>query len=316
VNLALIDLSVIIVTYNPGDRVLDTLHSLPAGSETLSYEVVVVDNASTDGTPERIAHEHLPVQMIVNPDNRGFASANNQGLKRANGRYLLLLNPDVVVQAGALTRMAAFLEANPMAGVVGPRTLDGQGRVALTARAPLSVATVLWQYLGLDRVCPYQVYGHYRRACEQAAQPFEVGWAQGSCLMARREVYEQIGGLDEAFFLFAEEADWCERARSAGWQVWYLPDARVIHYESTSVARYVPVKVRAHHLSPLYYFSKRGRRGSVLALKLGFTVELLAKTVIRLLQQLSGRAEAAVYLHTYRAVLTEVWRYSSKQVVQ
>lgn len=310
------DLSIIIVTYNPGGLVLDTLHSLPAGVGALSYEIIVVDNASTDGTPERIARERLPVRMIINPDNRGFAAANNQGLGQAVGRYLLLLNPDVIVQAGALARMAAFLEANPIAGVVGPRTLDGQGRVALTARTPLSVATVLWQYLGLDRLFPYWVYGHYRRACEQAGYPFEVGWVQGSCLMARREVYDQVGGLDEAFFLFAEEADWCDRARSAGWQVWYLPDACIVHHESTSVARYVPIKVRAHHLSPLYYFGKRGCRRSVLALKIGFTVELLVKTVVRLIQRLIGRADVSLHLHTYWAVLGEVWRYSVDQVAR
>jgi GT2 family glycosyltransferase len=312
----LIDLSIIIVTYNPGDLVLDTLHSLPAGAAGLSYEVIVVDNASTDGTPERIAREYPQTQMIINPDNRGFASANNQGLEQARGRYLLLLNPDVIVQAGALTRMAAFLESNPAAGVVGPRTFDGQGRVALTARTPLSAAVVLWQYLGLDRVFPYWVYGHYWRACEQAALPFETGWVQGSCLMARREVYEQIGGLDEAFFLFAEEADWCDRARSAGWQVWYLPDACIVHYESTSAARHVPIKIRAHHLSPLYYFGKRGCRGAVLALKIGFTIELLVKIIIRLIQRLLGRADVAVHLRTYWAVLVEVWRYPFEQAAR
>ncbi|GAB4451538.1 MAG: glycosyltransferase family 2 protein [Anaerolineae bacterium] len=304
------NLSILIVTYYPGDLVRDCLRSLPAGAGERSTEVIVIDNASGDGTAARIASEFPHVRLIANADNRGFAAANNQGLQVARGRYLLLLNPDVVVHPGALAEMAAYLDDNPTVGIVGPRTLDGEGRVALTAHVPYSVATLLWRYLAIDRLFPNHVYGHYRSACQHATSPFDVGVVQGSCLMLRAALYQQIGGLDETFFLFAEENDFCARAIEAGWRVSYLPSACVTHYESSSVSRYVPVKVRSHHISPLYYFRKRGREGAVLMLKVGFTAELLAKTVLRLVQMLLRRdAEAALRVRTYRTVLLEMWQY-------
>ena len=306
----MVDLSVVIVTYNPGDLVLGCLRSVRSEGSGLSSEVIVVDNASQDGTPDRIRAEFPDVRLIVNGENRGFAAANNQGLRVARGRYLLILNPDVEVHPGALAAMVSFLESHPDVGIVGPRTYDPDGRVALTARLPLSVPTVLWQYLGLDRLMPYRVYGHYRRACEQAGEPFEVGWVQGSCLMLRRLACEQIGGFDEAFFLFAEEADLCQRAREAGWRVYYLPGAGVTHRESSSVSRYVYRKLLNHHISPLYYFRKRGRAGDVLALKAGFTLELCLKSLVRLLQMAGRRgSDARARLRAYWRVLGEVWRY-------
>jgi GT2 family glycosyltransferase len=303
-------LSIIIVTYNPGGIIADCLRSLQEGARGLSYEVIVVDNASQDGTPERIAQEYPQAQMIANKDNRGFAAANNQGLALAVGHYVLLLNPDVMVHPGALSAMVAFLEENSAAGIVGPRTFDGEGNVALTARPPYSVVTVLWQYLGLSRLLPNHVYGQYRKACRDADSPFEPAWLQGSCLMLRREVYEQVGGLDEQFFLFAEETDFCDRAAGLGWRVAFIPHAHVTHYESSSVSRYIPIKVRSHHISPLHYFRKRGREGAVWLLKFGYTIELLGKVIIRLAQLVWRRnEELALRVRVYWAVLGESWRY-------
>ncbi len=303
-------LSIIIVTYNPGEVALDCLRSLPVGNDDPPIEVIVVDNASQDGTPAQIAQHFPQVRLVIHENNPGFAAACNQGMALASGRYLLLLNPDVIVHPGALAEMASFLNDNPGVGIVGPRTFDGEGQVALTARTPYSVTNVLWKYLGLDRLFPNRVYGHYRSACRHALAPFDVGWVQGSCLMLRREVYEQVGGLDEGFFLFAEEADFCARAIDAGWRISYLPTANVTHHESSAVSRYPSVKIRSHHLSPLHYFRKRGREGAVLMLKVGFTVELLVKMATRLIQMLWRRDnELALRVRTYRAVLGETWRF-------
>ena len=303
-------LSIILVTYNPGALVLDALHSLPDGTGELPIEVIIVDNASQDGTPERVAQEFPEGRLITNADNRGFAAANNQGLAAASGNYILLLNPDVIVHPGALAEMVIYLDKNPDVGLVGPRVFDSEKRVTLTAHVPFSVATILWQYLGLDRLFPNWVYGHYRRGCQYAEGPFEVGWVSGCCLMMRREVYEQIGGLDDGLFLFAEEPDFCGRAAEAGWRTLFLPGASVTHYESSVVSRYTATRVRHYHLSPLYYFRKRGRESAVLALKIGFTLELLVKTVIRLFQMAWRRdEELASRVQTYWDVLGEVWCY-------
>ncbi len=305
------DLSIIIVTYNTGDFITDCLRSLPSTLSVPEHaEIIVIDNASHDGTPERVAETFPHVYLIRNAENRGFAAANNQGLALATGRYIVLLNPDVVVQPDALSLMADFLDQHPEAGIAGPRMLTGDGKVALTAYPPYSVGMILWQYLGLDRVFPYAIFGRYRRQCEQAVQPFPVGWVQGSCFMLRREVYEQIGGLDKGLFLFAEEPDYCERARQAGWRTYYVPAAVVTHYESSSVSRFHEDRVRHYHLSPLHYFRKRGKEGAVLALKVGFSLELLAKIGVRLVQGLWNRSEGiALRAQAYRIALGEVWRY-------
>ncbi len=303
-------LSVIVVTYNSGPMVLDCLRSALEDDSAGDAEVIVVDNASDDGTPDLIARAFPHIRLIACEENRGFAAGVNRGLQVADGRYILLLNPDVAVHLGALGEMVGFLDENPPVGIVGPRTYDSDGEIALTARPPYSVATVLWQYLGLSRLFPYLLNGRYRAMCESYAEPFEVGWVQGSCLMFRREVYEQIGGFDEGFFLFAEEADFCDRARVAGWRVFYLPSAAVTHRESSTVSRYVPLKIRSHHISPLYYFRKRGRWGAVWALKMGFTAELVLKSAIRAVQLVSGSGgDAGIRLRSYFATLIEVWRY-------
>ena len=305
------DLSIIVVTYNAGDFIIDCLRSLiPALPVPEHAKILVIDNASHDGTPEHVAETFPHIRLIRNPENRGFAAANNQGLALTTGRYIVLLNPDVVVQPDALSLMADFLDQHPNAGIAGPRMLTGDGMVALTAYPPYSVGVILWQYLGLARVFPYAVFGRYRRQCEQAVQPFPVGWVQGSCFMLRREVYEQIGGLDEELFLFAEEPDYCDRAQQAGWETYYVPAAVVTHYESSSVSRFHDVRVRHYHLSPLHYFRKRGKGSAVLALKVGFSLELLAKIGVRLVQGLWDRSkDTASRIRAYRLALGEMWRY-------
>lgn len=302
------DLSVIIVTYNPGAILAQCLASVVQSQANL--EVVVVDNASTDGTPELIQQNFPQIHLIANQENKGFAGANNQGLAATNGQYRLLLNPDVIVDDQAFNQMITFMEANPQAGIVGPRTYDEHNNVAVTARAPFHPLNILWQYVGLDRVLPNHVYGVYRQACETATAPFEVGWVQGSCLMLRDAVYQKIGGLDEGFFLFCEEPDFCERAYQAGWKTYFLPNAHIQHLESSSVSRYPLRKLRNHHISPLHYFRKRHEWRAVITLKLGFTLELIVKSIVRLGLDLIHR-QRPIYgrAKNYWIVLAEVWRY-------
>lgn len=295
----MIDLSIVIVTYNPGGLIRDCLSSLPAACGGLDHEVIIVDNASQDGTPDLIRREFPQVTLIVNADNRGFAAANNQALAKARGAFLQLLNPDVIAASGSFVQLVQALRTNSKVGVVGARMDDSKGRVALTAYPPYQPGMILWQYLGFDRMFPYAIYGRYRRQCEQATLPFDAAWVQGSCLMFSREVYDTVGDLDERFFLFCEEPDFCERARSVGWRVKYIPAARVIHYESSVVSRFTDIRVRHYHLSPIKYFRKRNQPDDVLILKLGFTLELLGKLVVRLAD--------STYSRMVRSVLAEMW---------
>lgn len=308
--IAMTDLSIISVTYNPGDKIDRCLNSLASAAEGISFEVFVVDNASQDGTAAHIAEAFPDVHLVANPDNRGFATANNQALALAQGRYLLLLNPDVIAQPGALAAMVNYLESHPEVGIVGPRVLHPDNQVALTAYPSFTPMVILWQYIGLIKIFPFWFYGRYRKACQAATEPFEVAGVQGSCFMFRREVYDQIGGLDEDFFLFSEENDYCDRAEKAGWCIHYLPMARVTHFESSTVSRYTLTRLRHYHISPLLYFRKRGREGAVWALKFGYILEYLVKSFIRLIQVIFKRDDqAAEHLSVYRTVLGEAWRY-------
>lgn|SRR5574341_219282 len=304
----MLDCSIIIVAYNPGDLIINCLNSLPDPAQAgVAYEVIVVDNASQDGTVERVKSTFPAVRVIASPDNRGFAAGVNQGLAVATGRYLLLLNPDVILSSHTLSDMIQFLEAHSQVGIIGPRIYDGHGHVAMTAYTDYTPLTVLWQYLGLNRVLPYIVWEHYRRQCEQAAEAFSVKAVQGSCFMLRREVYQQIGGLDESFFLFCEEPDYCERARMKGWVVKYLPTTHVTHFQSSTVSRYTPTRVRAYHICPLAYFRRRNRPGAVLTLKVGFTFELIGKLLVRLVQIGFGKRQFDVHVKTYVSVMKEMW---------
>lgn len=302
-------LSIVIVTYNPGVVLQQCLDSIPESIPDHSPEIIVVDNASQDGTPERIRQGYPDVHLICREENSGFAAGVNRGLEAAGGEFVLLLNPDVILRPNSLSKMVAFLDRSSETGITGARSWRAEQKIALTAYGSYTPLTVVWKYIGLDLVFPYAVFGRYRHACETAVEPFEAQWVQGSCMMIRRDVIDQIGGFDERFFLFSEETDFCTRAHEAGWRIVYVPQADVTHIESSSVSRYPSLKARHYHLSPLYYFRKRGREGAVIILKIGFTVELILKSAIRLFQWIGGDDQAKTRLSIYGDVLKESWFY-------
>jgi GT2 family glycosyltransferase len=202
------------------------------------------------------------------------------------------------------------METRSDAGIVGPRTFTENGRVDLSVHAPLTVASILFQFWGFDRLFPYLMMGKYLKQAETATEPFEVAWLQGHCLMFRRAVYEQIGGLDERLFLYNEEPDFCDRASEQGWKTVFIPQARVIHLGSTTISRYSYVKMLHTHISMLYYFRKRGQTTAVRLLKAGFVIELAVKWVIRRVQRMIKPASvSADKVRAYPEILTEVIRY-------
>lgn len=296
------DLSIVMVTYNPGEDVLDSLSNIFA-SVDISLEVIVVDNHSQDGTPERIQQHFPQVQVIVNSVNNGFAVATNMGLKASAGRYLLLLNPDVMVKPDTLKIMVDYLESHSNVGIAGPRSLNGEGKVVPSANDDYTPTAAFLQFWGI----PYHIY---RRKCAQATAPFDAAWVQGACLMFRRTIYEQIGGLDEGLFLFCEESDFCERASQRGWRTVYLPQAQITHFVSSTVSRYPLVKMRHHHISPLYYFRKRNRHRAVRVLKLGYIAELSAKHLVCLIKnRISPRDSLDAKIRAYPEVIKDIWTY-------
>jgi N-acetylglucosaminyl-diphospho-decaprenol L-rhamnosyltransferase len=258
-----VDLSVIIVSWNVRDLLRRCLLSLrpslsdsPAQGETAS-EVVVVDNGSRDGSPEMVAADFPEVRLIRNLENRGFTAANNQGLAVSRGRQLLLLNPDTEVVGNAVATMAAYLEAYPRVGALGPQLRYPDGRLQSSRRRFPTLSTALVESTVL------QEWGHdnpiLRRyymadTPDNAVQP--VDWVVGACLMVRREAFEQVGGLDEGFFMYSEELDWCHRIKDAGWEIVYLPTATVIHYEGKSSEQVVAARHIYFQNSKVRYFRK------------------------------------------------------------
>ena len=186
----------------------------------------VVDNGSSDGSVDLVRERYPSVELIANSANRGYATANNQAVEPARGRYVLLLNSDAEVEAGALRTLVAYADNHPEAGVIGPKLLNPDGTLQPSGgRFPTPASTVA-SLLGLHRLTGRPRYGTRR----DYSVPAEVDEVSGAAMLIRREVIDQLGGLDEGFAWGYEDVDYCLRARRAGWRVHYVPDARVIHH--------------------------------------------------------------------------------------
>lgn len=259
-------LSVIVVNYNHGALLPACLDSVFSTAKDLAPEVIVVDNGSRDGSVETIQRLFPPVRCLANGENLGFARAANQGLAQAHGEYLLLLNPDTELLPGALPGMVAFLAERPEAGAVGPRILNPDGTLQHSARSFPDYWTALSHRSSLlTRWFPRNpLTRRYLLTDWDHGSLRQVDWVSGACLMTRRAVMEAVGPLDEAYFLFVEDVDWCRRVWEAGWKVYYLPEARVIHHMGVSHYRSGRRVERAaivgHYRGMLHYYRKYLRR--------------------------------------------------------
>ena len=291
-------ISVVIVTHETRDLTLACLESLTASTDGLRTETLVVDNASTDGTAAAVAERFPEVEVVARADNGGFAVANNEGIRRARGRYTLLLNSDTVVQPGALDAMVEFLDANPRTGMVGCRLVDAEGRTDASAGGLPGFRMQAASWLGVKRLVPVAavrrmlrlpllgrlvdaVVGGYFVPATSGSEPREVAFLSGACLAVRREVWDQVGLLDERIFLYLEDADICRRAGEAGWRLHYLPHVAIVHLGGRSFA--ARTGGQTHHLSRerarslVYYFRKHhGRHGS-LAIRALIVVSVLPR---------------------------------------
>lgn len=250
------DLSILVVNWNVRDLLRRCLQSILANLPACQLEIIVVDNGSTDGSVEMVRTEFPQVHLIANPDNRGFPVANNQGLAVARGRYVLLLNPDTEVVGNALETMVAFADAHPDVGVVGPMLLNPDGTVQSSRRRFPTLLTAVFESTWLQPYAPRRLLARYYVLDRPDDEVQDVDWVTGAALMARREAIEQVGPLDEGFFMYSEELDWCRRFREAGWRVVYLPTARVIHYGGKSSEQVLPARHIHFQRSKIRYFRK------------------------------------------------------------
>ncbi len=247
-------LSAIVVSHNTRDDLLRCLASL-AAHVRLPLEVVVVDNASTDGSVEAVRGAYPTARVLESPANRGLSAANNAGIRASSAPRVLVINSDAEITAGAVETLSGLLDARSDVAVVGPRTRNPDGSLQLSFGPDLTPLSE-WQQrslvLGLRARRPEAL----REAERRASREHEPDWVSGSCFLARRAALEAVGGFDEGFFLYEEDADLCRRLREAGWRVLYSPAAEVRHALGKSMAR-DPARARLEYRrSHLRYYEK------------------------------------------------------------
>lgn len=263
----MIDLSVVIVNWNVSDLLRRCLHSI-LDTQCLTLDVIVVDNASADDSVEMVRTEFPGVHLIANADNRGFPAANNQGIAAARGRYILLLNPDTEVAGDALATMVAFADAHPDVGIVGPQLSYPDGSIQSSRRRFPTLATAFFESTWLKPYAPRRLLERYEFLDRPDDVVQDVDWLYGAALMTRREAIEQVGPMDESFFMYSEELDWCRRFREAGWRVVYLPTAQIVHHEGKSSEQVVAARHIHFQTSKVRYFHKYHGRIVAEALRL------------------------------------------------
>lgn len=247
--------SIVIVSWNVASLLLDCLSSIFASPTGRLCEVIVVDSASTDDTVSLVRQRFPQVRLIPLSDNVGFARGNNVGLAHASGDFILLLNPDTRVLGDVIGDLMRYLECHPSVGVVGPHTLNEDGTHQSTRRRFPTLLTGIFESTWFQSFAPPSVLHRYYVLdvpddCDQA----HVDWVQGSALMFRRAVYQQIGGFDEGYFMYSEELDWCKRVCASGWSVAYLGRSYLVHLGGKS-SQQVRVDAQvAFHRSKLRYF--------------------------------------------------------------
>jgi len=245
--------AVVIVSYNTRDELLRALRSLDA--VTVPLEVVVVDNASADGSPEAVAAAFPRVRVIRNAVNAGFGAACNQGQAATTAPFVLYLNSDAELRAGCLETLLALMHAHRGLGAVGPRTVEDDGAVQVSF-GPALTPLREWRQRRLVRGVKRRRPGALRAAAAEASFPHQPTWVSASCLLARRTALLAVGGFDEGFFLYEEDVDLCLRLRQAGWEILFTPAAEAVHHLGRSVAR-EPERARfEYHRSHLRYYAK------------------------------------------------------------
>jgi hypothetical protein len=258
-DVADIDISICVVTYKARDYLRESLISLSENSRRIRYEVIVVDNGSQDGTKELLEREFPTTQFIENQVNEGFTRPMNQAMRISSGRYLLQLNPDTVVLENALEKMIKFMDEHPDIGICGPKVLNMDLTLQKSCRRGESRPwAVISYFLGLARLFPdRKFFGEYQMSYKSEDEIHPVAGVAGSCMLIRRDVVARVGYLDERFFAYQEDADFCFRTREAGWKIYYYPEAQIIHYGGKGGSRVHPYRsIYEWHKSYWLYYRK------------------------------------------------------------
>ncbi|MDM8519065.1 glycosyltransferase family 2 protein [Anaerolineales bacterium HSG6] len=283
------DLSIVIVNWNVKDLLRACLESI---ATDFSHEIIVVDSASSDDSAEMIRQEFPHIGLIASQENLGYAKGNNLGTAIAQGRYLLLLNPDTIVKPNTLEAMISYMDDHPKVGAIGPQLLWPNGDSQSSRRRFPTLGSLFWESTLLGQWFPNNHYAQkYYMADQPAEQTHQVDWVVGAAILIRRETWLETGFIDQNFFMYFEETDWCKRCTEKGWQIHYLPTAQIVHYEGKSSEQALTARTLRFQKSKLYYthkyFGSRWMKILRQFLKLTFTLQLTEETVKWLLRHKS-----------------------------
>ncbi|MBI2099354.1 glycosyltransferase family 2 protein [Candidatus Uhrbacteria bacterium] len=261
------DLSIVILNYKSKNMVRECLAGIRMAAPALKYEIIVVDNGSGDGVGKTLSENFPEVKFIASPENVGFAAGNNLGIRASIGRYILIMNPDIAVFAGSVEALVRYMDENKEVGLAGPKLLNPDRTVQDSVyRFPRKMTPVYRRTpFGKTPTGKQEIQRYLMKDWNHEGEA-EVDWLLGACLMIRREAMEQVGLLDERFFLYFEDTDWCRRFWEKGWKVSYVPESTMVHFhrresaESPLLSSLFKKTTQAHIRSGVKYFLKyRGK---------------------------------------------------------
>ena len=299
-----LDLTVSIVSYNTRNLLKGCLNSVYENIRGIKFEVIVIDNNSTDDSVEMIRKEFPQVILIQNKENVGFAKANNQALSGGKGRFFLLLNSDTKVLPNSIEGMVKFMDLHPEVGVVGCEQIRPDGSIQPTINIALNMWTNLWliflRFFQVKRLVSNSrqasfIINHfggglgktinsYLNHYSDKKEPYRVDWVSGVCLLARKKAVDEVGFLDENFFMYSEDVDWCLRMKQKGWKIYFLPGNKIIHYikQSSNKGEFDDISPQRFK-SIFYFFKKHYGRKAVLLLKILVISSILVQLKLLLL---------------------------------
>jgi hypothetical protein len=263
-----IALSIVIVSYNTVDHLRACLASLRRSTDLPATEVFVVDNASSDGSADMVAHEFPEVRLIRSPINGGYAHANNLALRETRGRAVMLLNPDTEVGPNDVSVLLTYLTSHPEAAAVGPKLVRADGSLDLACRRSFPTPEIaFYRMVGLSRLFPRsRRFGRYNLTYLDPDVETEVDALAGACMIVRRETIEQVGLLDERFFMYGEDVDWAYRMKERGWHIRYNPSVAILHHKGESSRRNSTQATIAFYRAMHLFYTKHFRAQTFFAL--------------------------------------------------
>lgn len=308
------DVSVIIVNWNTKELLLACINSLKNETHDVTLEIIVVDNASTDGSQEALKQHFPDVTLIQNEENFGFAKANNIGIRASTGKYICLVNSDVEVKSGCIDQMINYIEQYPRIGMLGPKIFYPDGRVQVSCKQFPSLWNQLCSAIGLHRIFhKSKTFAGEEMTFINFDKLSEVDCLIGAFWLIKREALNQVGLLDEDFFFYSEDFDWCKRFWKHGWEVVFFPRAEIIHYTGGS-SKKTPIKyyIQQRRAKLQYWEKHNGRHASMCAKNIMFLHQIIRVVSWSALFIIKPSSRKTVSLKINRSIACAQWLLKKK----